>query len=462
MLRPKLGRIWSSANTATRRDPGDAKYVTGWLAEIPTFQVLNYLQWTNDTTMQALAERGVFEWGGDIAYRKGSAVWDETNGSIYVSLLNNPSTTLKPSSNAAQWAPSAIQISRKSYDDIVAAMNTHIADVTTNPHKLTTVMLGTYNTTQIDALVAQYRAEVAAHANNTNNPHKLTAAIIGAVPITGGTYTGNVTMATGQVLLNASGTQVVRADANRVYLKNAAGAMGVDANGKGFVQLTGGNPSEIITAATFAANKQLTEPNYATPAPIFYMPLIRDINIYTGGGLSADTFTADIQYDSSGRYLMNQVQGTPGVGGLTVTPSPLAADVETTVAMDITFNNTNAGSNTEAYSIGFGTQAPARNRIYPKSSGVIVGRSGAVLIGTNIGDGKPHRVVQRVTATSASLFIDGLLVASDMTTAQSPIGTSNNIVGKSASAIAADLVSMSVCNLRAWDVALTDSQISNL
>ncbi len=58
-IRPKLNRVWTSNNSVARRDPGDAEYLKGWVAEIPTYQVLNYLQYKIDTTMLAQAERGI-------------------------------------------------------------------------------------------------------------------------------------------------------------------------------------------------------------------------------------------------------------------------------------------------------------------------------------------------------------------------------------------------------------------
>ena len=87
MLRPKLNRVWTSGSATLRRDPGDAKYIQGWISEIPTFQVLNYLQYKVDTTLLAQAERGIFEWGTDIQYGLGSIVWNELDKKIYVSTV---------------------------------------------------------------------------------------------------------------------------------------------------------------------------------------------------------------------------------------------------------------------------------------------------------------------------------------------------------------------------------------
>ena len=191
-LRPKLDRVWTSANSVLRRDPGDAKYIQGWVSEIPTFQVLNYLQYKVDTTLLAQAERGIFEWGSDITYVLGSVVWCENDKKIYVSTVGSPDKIKAPNTNLAHWSPSSIQVPRANYDAILASINFHIADKS-NPHNLSAAQLGSYTKAETDALVAQYQALVLAHSSNKNNPHGVTALQVGAVPATGGAYTGDVT-----------------------------------------------------------------------------------------------------------------------------------------------------------------------------------------------------------------------------------------------------------------------------
>ena len=124
-----------------------------------------------------------------------SVVWDELDKKIYISSVGAPDKDKAPSTNPAHWVASSIQVSRASYDAITASINAHIADITGNPHQLTAGRLNAYNKNETDAIFAQYRALVLAHASDRNNPHGVTAAQAGAVPITGGTYTGDVTFA---------------------------------------------------------------------------------------------------------------------------------------------------------------------------------------------------------------------------------------------------------------------------
>lgn len=285
-LRPKLNRIWASSSATLRRDPGDAKYIQGWISEIPTYQVLNYLQYKVDTTLLAQAERGIFEWGGDVQYQLGSIVWNEADKKIYVSTVGNPSKTLAPHQNLSQWSPSSIQIPRADYDSVVAAINAHIADVTGNPHKLTAGRLGAYNKAEIDAIFAQYRALVSAHATDKNNPHGVTAAQVGAVPTTGGTYTGDVTFNGGLYFDAGKVNQISKVSG--LYLQSGNFVLGIDSSGKAVAGTTT-SKSPLVTEATFANLKAGLEPNYTVPEPTFEMSLINSINMKNGvGNINSD------------------------------------------------------------------------------------------------------------------------------------------------------------------------------
>lgn len=454
MLRPKLGRLWGDSNPVVRRDPGDEKYIQGWLSEIPTYQVLNFLQWKTDAIIQALAERGVLEWGSDVLYKQGAAVWNESDGKIYVATLDGPTDV--PSLSSTQWVPSAIQLSRNEYDKTVSDINKHIADVTGNPHKLTPARLNTYSVQQIDSLVAAYRAEVLAHVQDTNNPHKLTAAIIGAVPVTGGAYTGNVVMQTGQLFLSADNKQMVKADSTGIYLKNDAGMLGVDSSGKGFVKTGNAAATEIITQQTFADNKSNVESNYSSPTPVFYMPFIRDINIYVGGGTSETTFSPS--YDAAGRMTMpQQISGN----SLSLSVQPLLGKIELTMAIDIILG-TAATTESIVYSIGVGGNGVGSIRFSINSSGKVRATGDSTYVeSANLSDGKVHRVVIRRTAAKISLFVDGILFK-EIAVSNAAIVSYPNLIETSGSSTAAQMIPCNIAGLRMWDSALTDNQISAL
>jgi hypothetical protein len=74
-----LGLVW--ANTGGVTDPGDTKYETGWIAEIPTFQNFNFVLQSLDKNILVQAEQGTFEWQNNINYVAGATVLE--SGQLY-------------------------------------------------------------------------------------------------------------------------------------------------------------------------------------------------------------------------------------------------------------------------------------------------------------------------------------------------------------------------------------------
>lgn len=448
-IRPKLNRVWTSNNSVARRDPGDAKYLQGWVAEIPTYQVLNYLQYKIDTTMLAQAERGIFEWGDDVSYGVGSLAWDETNKTIYVCTVTNPSKTLRPSANLAQWSPSSIQVPRANYDAIVAAINTHIADVTTNPHRVTAAQIGAYNKAELDAIVANYRAMVLAHTTDYNNPHKLTAAQVGAVPATGGKYAGEVTFTT--VYLNDSKTAQIVNDGG-LYLRNGSYYLGINGTTGNPEAGTAASKSRIVTELNFPDVKAAQEPGYATPLESFQMGLINSINIQRGTGTASTT--GEPTYDpSTGMISVNNTEFQLGASDVLQLPSNRAF----TICFDYlhTFIEGFSG-----WSLVAGTDFA---RILIRKNGTIL-----LYINTSAGQtvyasvaipkdlsGTIVRIVGSYDGTTYRLYVNGVFVNSQV--GSPPIGSS-----KPSIYVPKYPDTVRIRNFRMWPSTLTDKQVSTL
>ena len=67
-----LEQIWALSGGVT--DPGDIKYSTGWIAEIPTFQNFNFVLQNHSKNILALDESGQFTHQLDINYKQGVRV----------------------------------------------------------------------------------------------------------------------------------------------------------------------------------------------------------------------------------------------------------------------------------------------------------------------------------------------------------------------------------------------------
>lgn len=453
--RPKLNRIWASNSATLRRDPGDAKYIQGWISEIPTYQVLNYLQYKVDTTLLAQAERGIFEWGGDVQYGLGSIVWDETDKKIYISTVGNPDKTKAPSANLSQWSVSSIQIPRNNYDTVVAAINAHIADVTGNPHKLTAGRLNAYNKAEIDAIVAQYRALVAAHASDKNNPHGVTALQVGAVPAAGGTYTGDVTFNGGLFFDASKANQISKA--NGLFLQSGNFVLGLNSAGKAVAGTTT-SQSPLVTEATFGNLKAGLEPNYAVPEPTFAANLINSINMRYGVGNINSDFNASYS-PSLGTLAMSSGQAanqTLITDSVQVPP----ANTTWTIAIDVaSITPAVAGNTNTAFSINIEGKGDitilANGSVYVHSAG------GGSTAGVALGDMRNlTRLVMVSAGSNILLYVDGVLRANITNAVQ---GTTGGRVYLRAFSGANTVRTFYLRNWRVWQSdALSAAQVSTL
>ena len=93
MAQVRLNEVWAATGGMT--DPGDAKYTTGWQAEIPTFQDFNYLLNGLDTNIKQLATQPNFDWESDIEYLPGAQAM--VAGSTFYALVAN--TNINPSTD---------------------------------------------------------------------------------------------------------------------------------------------------------------------------------------------------------------------------------------------------------------------------------------------------------------------------------------------------------------------------
>lgn len=458
-LRPKLDRVWTSANSVLRRDPGDAKYIQGWVSEIPTFQVLNYLQYKVDTTLLAQAERGIFEWGSDINYGLGSVVWCENDKKIYVSTVGAPDKTKAPNTNLAHWSPSSIQVPRASYDAILASINSHIANKS-NPHNLSAAQLGSYTKVETDALVAQYQALVLAHSSNKNNPHGVTALQVGAVPATGGTYTGAVTFNGGMFFDAGKVNQI--SEVGGLYLQAGTAVMGIDTTGAAVVGTTS-SKSKIVSEATFPALKAAQEPSYAVPEPTIQMDMIGNINMRRGLGV-IDSYGLEPAYDSNfgGALSMWGTRGTSNgldqfVGQYNIT--------KFTMAVDVVFL-TNVTSSLLGMAIRmFGTGGSCAGLIFRKTNVAYLTRVTSVTENTPIPPtpfvtNQLYRIVAVSDGPTMKMFVNGVLAYSKLD------GSATASYNLDRLKIEVDAGSpqsnYNIKNLRIWDVGLTDKQVSTL
>lgn len=456
MQRPKINRIWTGNSPMMRRDPGDAKYQQGWVSEIPTYQVLNYLQYKIDTTILAQAERGIAEWGDDVAYGLGSLAWDNKTNYIYVSLVQQPDRNKAPSDNAAHWGRSSIQITRKEFDDIVAAISAHIANKA-NPHNLTAGQLNAYNKQEMDNLVAQYRALVAAHVNDKNNPHNTTAAQAGGVPITGGTYEGDVKFLK-SIGLNAGDTARL-CNENGIYLEigphnSDVALIGINTAGE-VVAGRSQSKSPIVTEKTFQDLKATNEPNYAVPLPAISMNLMNSLNIQVGAG-ELEFDQNKLEFAANG-WLIRRT-GKDIVFQTTADSRRLDDDYTVVARMRMSEFDANASG----FPLIFGlyeayTGITSSGSVHYNNRASMAGNIGGKLVA-----GQEHTIAMSSTwngnITILRIFLDGVQIGY--------VSNQNRFQGRQLAAIVRGDATFAgearISNLRIWTECLTPAQVSTL
>lgn len=473
----KLGRIWASAPLSPNIDPGAAKYNLGWVAEIPVFQMLNYINNRYDTNIVSLAQRGVFEWGNDIAYLNSSLVWDEADGFIYVSKTANPSTATRPGLNAAQWDKSAVQISRKQYDDAVLAWNNHMAN-TSNPHALTTEILDTYTKAVIDSKVATNNTNINNHIANHSNPHGVTATQAGAVPVTGGNYTGLVRHLFASTGIGASALACsLLADATGAFLAKGTNAkLGIDNLFKPVFINDAAVKSQLLLDSNYISAREAAEASYVVPTPDCQVDFRNGLGMLYGAG--AVTFTGPAgsrgYFDKSGvaqTAALNAprltaqglyVNGYTDTEKMTMNPNlNLQGATSYTYCIDAAITNLGSGS---VQVLIYIPVAGAASLVFANTS-TLVFRSvvGGVATDVNIMTGYdtlPHKitVVSDATANKTYAYVDGVLKLTinnkqDPVTAGTVSFTDPGSVGWGGRYFR---------SFRTWLSALTPQQVSNL
>lgn len=183
----KLNLVW--AETGGQIDPGDTKYATGWIAEIPSFQNMNYAMSNLDKAKLSYAERDIYPWQDLIRYEVGARV--NRNGTIYRCIVtHNDSAGGDPQDPAldttnSYWVSGAVFSSLPdAYSSLKAQEGVKISEVyarsTSNKwtnndltilNELPTIGLMQKNVAYNNLLLSNFRGElVVVDTGSTPNP----------------------------------------------------------------------------------------------------------------------------------------------------------------------------------------------------------------------------------------------------------------------------------------------------
>ena len=460
MNRPLLGRVWAKDGQVTPYD--EEKYLQGFVAEVPTYEGLNYLQQRIDLTLNSLATRGVLEWGSDVDYLKGGLAWD-INNVIYVSLVANPSRLLNPKDNPSQWSISVIQLSKSDFQALADQIDNHIQDKG-NPHNVTAEQLNAYRIPAVDSLLNAITLNINTHKLDKTNSHEVTAAQAGAVPITGGTYTGPVTFDSDEVVINPiAGNQAITSTSDLVGFRKNDIRVGISSDGR-LVRKDGATTTDVyMSEEEYITKRMEIEHEYYIPAPDLRIDLSNDISLKRGVGVCEFTRPSTRSYVNKSGVTTTAAVDEPcwTIDGLNflstaeeslVIPSQGNLSGFNALTMFISFVPTTA---CELYS----DNSPVADKVYINALGDMLldlhtpSNAKQTFNLGKVNWNSLNRFGLSINGTSLTLYLNGTYTTH--TFLFTPNKTYTSIYLAKASTV-------SLTQFKTWSVALTHKQLSNL
>lgn len=173
--------IWALTATVSPIDPGDAKYLQGWISEIPSFQNFNYVLQALGKNLLVLAESGNFKWQAEIVYKAGTRVIED--GLVYTCKTDHTNQNPVLDTLKDYWV-SGLLIGNASPSTLLASNGFLVKDVNsrvsattwdgsdiTLANKSSLLQLNTDNTLVKNWLLGNVSGKlVAVDVGTTNNP----------------------------------------------------------------------------------------------------------------------------------------------------------------------------------------------------------------------------------------------------------------------------------------------------
>lgn len=103
--KPDISDAWAQSGSIT--NPGSAKVILGWIAEIPTFQVFNWVLNRIDTFLQHINEQGVVSWDNATTFIEGAKVLGSDGVNYKLPVGAGTSLNEDPTSGSP-WIPEVI------------------------------------------------------------------------------------------------------------------------------------------------------------------------------------------------------------------------------------------------------------------------------------------------------------------------------------------------------------------
>lgn len=268
-----LNLIWAENGAATDPDLDvdhpifqPQKYVKGWIVEKEPHQWQNFLYQITDQKLQIQAEEQFFEWESDLTYPPKAVV--RSGDKLYINASGMPSQNVPPADNPNFWFEvlgsdaNAVKVAR---DFLQQVLDSHLS--ADNPHNDNIHDIGGYEKEEIvdffedptDPRTIRY------HVRQVGKVHNETPAQLGTLPLSGGTFTGDVAYA-GGINFGSAGNTIV--DGTSIKIGNGSGGIYLNADGSVDHALsTGAARYQVTTKDNFQAHQRAVNYLFALPAP---------------------------------------------------------------------------------------------------------------------------------------------------------------------------------------------------
>lgn len=323
--RPILPYLWASESRPT--DIGDAdvfvpsnpvypeqqpnQYTVGW--SVPDATVVKQPHhWMNSWyqsvdyvfTMQRSGELG---WDSAVHFRQGATCLH--GGKRYTAQVSNLSK--RPDINPTIWFEARFGLSsaaevQATLSQINSTIDLHVKNYS-NPHA--TSWNGFFggigsSKSQIDSQVTAEANSINTHKADKGNPHNLTCAQVNVLPVTGGTFTGQV----GMLRALWAGAESIRRNGALFELANNGNSMGID-------KVAWKDGEEMLTESNFHNVRMRNSIKFSVPTPAIHLALVCDVNAYTASGPGIEYLsTGTIEYTNKSGVVSTAAVSEPAFG----------------------------------------------------------------------------------------------------------------------------------------------------
>lgn len=265
-IKPPYKIAWGESGQ-TGDTPADARISQGWLAEVPSFQLFNWLLERDGQFNKHVNEEGIAKWDEDTEYSQFAIVKDVlVPEQLYQRRALAGAGGMPPSSNPADWSPWPPAHG----DSLPITGGTMTGNLVMGA---ATTIRGTYATSQTENMLRMDNSgstHVGASSvgkllfYGTATPSVVIGANTTDIWHTSGSLPTNIPAQTAALIINSGGLQVIAGASNMQALTlngNLGFLGGGNISGVNNISLSGGlnlNNSALINATTINASGQIT------------------------------------------------------------------------------------------------------------------------------------------------------------------------------------------------------------